>query len=228
MNLRPLAAVLVPLLIALTSCGDDGGKGDGAPDDVLATAKKTLDDTSGVHLVLETPEMPKGVSGVTKADGIANHQPAFEGSIDLVYSGIEATVKLTAVDGLVYAVLPFTTKYNEVDPKDYNAPDPAALMATEGGISSWLTEATDVQKGEQTRDGNDVLTTYTGTLAGSAVVSAIPSANEKSEFDATFTIDDEGKLRTASVTGEFYKGDPELTYDVTFTEYGTEKEITKP
>jgi len=229
MNARPIAAVLVALLVALTACSDDGGTGDGAaPTDVLATAKKTLDDTSGVHLVLETPEMPKGVSGVTKADGIANHQPAFEGSIDIVYSGIEANVKLIAVGGLVYAVLPFTKDYNEVDPKDYNAPDPAGLMSTDRGISSWLTEATDVKEGKRTRDGEDVLTSYDGNLAGSAVIAAIPSANADAEFDATFTIDDEGKLRTASVTGEFYKGKPELTYNVTFSDYGTEKEITKP
>ncbi len=226
---RLLAAALVPLVVGLTACSG-GGKGDGTPDDVLSIAKQTLDATSGVHLLLETPEMPKGVSGVTKAEGIATHQPAFEGSIEIVYAGFRGKIPVTAVGGAVYAVLPFDprTKYSEIDPKDYNAPDPAALMDPTGGISSWLTKATDVQKGDQVRDGADILTSYDGRLEGAAVVSAIPSADDTAQFKATFTIDEDGTLRTASVTGPFYKGKAELTYNVTLTEYGTEKDITKP
>lgn len=225
---RMTAATLVALALAVSACSGGGGTAEGTPADVLAAAKQTLDDTTGVRLRLETPELPKGVSGVVKADGIANHQPAFEGSIDIVYSGFTATVPVTAVDGVVYAILPFTKKYVEVDPSDYGAPDPAALMDPTSGVSSWLTAATDIVKGDQVRDGADVLTSYHGTLAGSSVVSAIPSADDKGAFDATFTIDQDGKLRTASLTGAFYKGKPELTYNVTFTEYRTQKDIKAP
>jgi lipoprotein LprG len=224
-----VAPVVLGLVLGggLTACsGDDGTGGD--PDKVLSTAKKKLDETPGVHLELETPELPDGVSGLVKADGIATHQPAFEGKIDVVYSGITATVPVTAVDGVVHAVLPFTEDYVEVDPADYGAPDPAALMDPDSGISAWLTAATGVSEGDKTREGGDVLSTYRGTLAGSTVAKSIPSADEGGEFDATFKIDEDGLLRTASLTGAFYAGEPELTYDITLTDYGTEKEITAP
>jgi lipoprotein LprG len=162
---------------------------------------------------------------VVKADGIATHQPAFEGDIDLLYSGFTGTVPVTAVGGVVCAVLPFTEDYVDVDPAEYGAPDPAALMDPDSGVSAWLTATTGLDEGAQVRDGADVLSTFAGTLGGSAVASAIPSADSSAEFDATFSVDDDGRLRTASVTGPFYKGKPELTYDVTFTEYGTEKDI---
>jgi lipoprotein LprG len=211
----------------LSACSGDNSSG-GDPGKVLATAKQKLDDTPGVHLKLETPKLPDGVSGLVKADGVATHQPAFEGKIDVVYSGITATVPVTAVDGVVHAVLPFTEDYVEVDPADYGAPDPAALMAPDTGISSWLTAATGVEEGDKTREGGDVLSTYHGTLAGSTVAKSIPSADKNGEFEATFEIDKEGLLRTASLTGAFYEGDPELTYDITLTDYGTEKEIEAP
>jgi lipoprotein LprG len=228
MKTRALAAALVPLLIAVGACSGGGGKGDGKPGDVLASAKKALDSTSGVRLQLTTPQMPKGVSGVTKADGIATHDPAFMGDIDIVYSGLKVSIKVIATGGVVYAVLPYTTKYVEVTPSDYNAPDPAGLMDPDAGISGWLTKATDVAKDKSVRDGNEVLTSYTGKLNGAAIVSAIPSADDKGSYDAIFTIDSKGRLRKATVTGAFYKGKPKLTYDVTITDYGTKKDIKAP
>jgi lipoprotein LprG len=225
---RVAAVSLAALALAVSGCSGGGGEGDGDPDAVLTAAKEKLDDTTGVRLQLETPELPEGIAGVVNAEGVANHQPAFEGSIDIVYSGITGTVPVTSVDGTVYAVLPFTQDYAEVDPSEYGAPDPAGLMDPDSGVSSWLTAATGMEKGEQVRDGDDVLTSYDGTLAGAAVAGAIPSADDEAEFDATFTIDEDGRLRTASLTGPFYEGEPELTYDVTLTEYGTEKNITAP
>jgi lipoprotein LprG len=234
MSLRaavPIGAVALALSFVMagtTGCSQDGGAGDGDPDTVLKAAQDKLDATSGVRLQLETPGLPDGVAGVAGADGIATHQPAFKGEIDIVYSGFTGTVPVTSVDGTVYAVLPFTLDYAEIDPAEYGAPDPATLMDPESGVSSWLTAATDMEKGDQVRDGDDVLTSYDGTLAGSIVAAAIPSADEEAEFDASFSIDEDGRLRTASVSGPFYAGEPELTYDITFTEYGTDEEISAP
>jgi len=227
---RLLAAVALAAVSTLAGCsGSDNSSGDEpSPVEVMAVAKQQLDETSGVRLHLQTPELPKEISGVVKADGIANHQPAFEGTIDLVYSGFTGTVPVISVDGVVHAILPFTDKYVEVNPSEYGAPDPAALMDPATGVSSWLTEATDLELGNRVRDGSDLLTSYDGTLAGSSVVAAIPSADGTGQFDARFTVDDDGRLRTASLTGLFYKGKPELTYNVTFTEYDTEKDITAP
>lgn len=224
---RVLAPLALATALVLAGCSGPGGSGAAkpTPDEVLAKAKQLLDDTSGVRLQLETPQLPKEISGVVKADGIATHQPAFEGTIDLLYSGFTGTVPVTAVDGMVCAVLPFTEDYVDVDPAEYGAPDPAALMDPDSGVSPWLTATAEVEEGAQVRDGADVLSTFDGTLGGRAVASAIPSADRSADFDATFSIDEDGRLRTASVTGPFYQGKPELTYDVTFTEYGTEKDI---
>jgi lipoprotein LprG len=226
---RPFVAALLAAVLVTSGCSkDDDGGTQLTPAQAMAEAKKALDETSGVHLELLTPALPDGVSGVVKADGIANHQPAFVGTIDLVYSGFTGTVPVTSVDGVVYAILPFTNKYVDVDPADYGAPDPADLMDPATGVSSWLTQATGLVEGDQVRDGADLLTSYHGTLAGSAVVRSIPSADGTGDFDATFTLDVDGRLRSASLTGVFYKGKPALTYVVTITQYATQKDITAP
>src|SRR3712207_3147645 len=138
------------------------------------------------------------------------------------------TVPVVAVGGTVHAKLPLTTQYAEIDPAEYGAPDPARLMATEGGISAWLTEATGLQEGEQTRQGEAVLTTYTGTVPGEAVTSVIPSADPTADFDATFEVDDEDRLVEALVTGPFYGSAGDVAYTVSLSEYGTDEEITAP
>lgn len=225
---RPFFAFALAAVLLASGCGRDGGGAKVPPAQAMAEAKQELDETPGVHLSLITPALPDGVSGVVKADGIANHQPAFEGTIDLIISGFTGTVPVTSVDGVVYAVLPFTKKYVEVNPADYGAPDPAQLMDPDNGVSSWLTEATDLVQGDQVRDGSDVLTSYHAALAGSVVVKAIPSADPAGDFDATFTLDVDGRLRAASLTGVFYKNKPPLTYVVTLTQYATQKDITAP
>lgn len=225
---RRLSLLLAPVLLALVACSGSDQKTTEDPTEVLAAAKSTLDQTSGIEFSLTTPELPKDVSGVTKATGTGTHQPGFAGDIALLYSGISANVAVLAVGGKVWAVLPFTSKYAPIDPADYNAPDPAMLMDPDQGLSSWLTAATDVKKGEQTRDGSDVLTTYTGSVPGAVVAGSIPSADKSASFDAVFSIDSDGRLRVASLTGPFYAGKTPLTYDVTISKYDVAKTVTAP
>ena len=169
---RAASALLAAALTAfsLTACssdGGDGGKDDATPEEVLAAAKTTLDETSGVHLTLSTEDLPDGVTGVEKAEGVGTHAPAFEGSITVVLSGQAFEVPVVAVDDKVYVQLPLTTGYQDVDPAEYGAPDPARLMSTDAGFSSLLPATTDVEKGDSVRGGADnkeVLTEYTGTV----------------------------------------------------------------
>jgi lipoprotein LprG len=231
LDTRWAAALLAPaLLLATAACsGDDGGSGGGdSTEEVLASAKKSLDDTSGVNIALTTDKLPPGVDGVVEATGTGTHAPAFDGSIKVVVNNLNVDVPVVAVQGAVYAKLPFTTTFAEIDPSDYGAPDPADLMDPENGISGWLTAAEDVEKGEQTRDGDQVLTSYTGTLPGSAVAGVIPSADKKADFDATFEIDDEGRLVTADVKGPFYGSKGDVDYEITLSSYGTDKDIKAP
>jgi lipoprotein LprG len=222
------AAVLTAL--ALTSCTDaSSSAGDESPEDVLAAAKAKLDETSGVNLTLTTDDLPSDVTGVEKASGIGTHDPAFDGSITVVLSGQAFEVPVVSVDDKVYVQLPLTPGWQDIDPGDYGAPDPARLMSDDAGFSSLLPATTDVEKGDSVRGGSDnseVLTEYTGTVSGDVVKNVIPTAS--GDFDATYTISDDGELREADLTGVFYKDSDSMTYTVTFDDYGTDKDITAP
>lgn len=226
---RALAVVAAVALGVPAGCADDStGTEDQAPEQVLAGAKTKLDQTPGVTLGLTTPELPEGVQGVLSATGVGTHAPAFEGTIKAVVNGVSVDVPVVAVADTVYAKLPFTKKYVPIDPADYGAPDPSQLMATEGGISSWLTAIEQPTEGDQVRDGEAVLTTYTGTLPGDAVASVIPSADTTADFDTTLLIDPEGRLSSADISGPFYGDQGTVDYTVDISDYGTDKTITEP
>jgi lipoprotein LprG len=218
------------LLLFATACGGgEGGSDDTPPEDVLAAAKVTLDETSGVHLTLETDNLPDGVTGVEEAVGVATHAPAFEGTITVNLLGQAVEVPVVAVDDTVYAELPFTTGFQDVDPGDYGAPDPAQLMNPAAGLSTLLSETSDLEQGESVRGGDDnseVLTEYSGTVSGDVMENVIPTAT--GEFDVVYTITDDDELRTARLTGVFYADSEPMSYTVTFEDYGTEKDITAP
>jgi len=223
-----LAAGAAALTLTLGACTAGSEEAEERPEDVLAAAKGHLDETSGVRVLLETVQLPPKVEGIVRAAGVGNHSPAFEGDLKVAAGGVQFDVPVVAAEGKVLAKLPFTTDFVEVNPADYSAPDPAALMAAEGGLSSLLTAATDVEKGDEVRSGEDVLSSYTGVLPGDSVVAIIPGADAASDFAATFTIDEEDRLREAVLTGQFYPDTEEMTYTVTFEEYGTTADITLP
>lgn len=220
-------ALVVPLAL-LAGCSGNDDKAEVSPSTTLAAAKKNLDATSGVRIGLVTAALPKGVSGLLSADGIGTHDPAFDGKIKVSVSGVTADATVVAVNGKVFAKLPFTSKFVPIDPGDYGAPDPADLMNNEGGLSSLLTAATGVKQGDQVREGKTVLSSYTATVPGKAVASVIPSATPSADFDATFTVGDADQLAKAVLRGPFYPKAKDVTYTITFDDYGTKKNITAP
>jgi lipoprotein LprG len=223
-----LAVVALASAFTLSSCSGDDASADASAEERLAAAKQHLDDTSGVNISLATDKLPTGVNGLLSAQGVGTHAPAFEGSIKVAASGITADADVVAVDDVVYAKLPFTTKFVKIDPADYGAPDPADLLSAEGGLSSLLTAAEDVEAGDEVRDGDAVLSEFTATVPGEAVAAVIPSASADADFDATFTLDDSDQLAEVVLTGPFYPDAGDITYTVSFAEYGTEKDIRAP
>ncbi|MCW2832876.1 MAG: hypothetical protein JWN68_829 [Nocardioides sp.] len=229
----PLALVLAGSL-ALTACAGGGEKkvtDDQSPEEVLSAAATTLKEAEGVNLTLSTTDLPEGINGITKAAGVATNAPAFEGTITVVFAGQSVEVPVVAVDGVVHAVLPFTDgAYQDIDPGDYGAPDPASLISAESGFSSLLGVTTDLEEGESVRGGADndeVLTTFTGTVPGAAMKKVIPSSAGKT-FDAEYLVSDDGELRQAVLTGVFYPKSEAMTYTVDFADYGTSKDIVAP
>jgi lipoprotein LprG len=226
-----LALVTLPLLALVACSGDDppAATEEATPAEVMALAKKTLDETSGVRLDLRTDEVPAGVSGVSAATGVGTHAPAFDGTLTVVLAGQAFDVPVIAVDGTVFAQVPLTPGWQDVDPADYAAPDPLQLMSTDAGLSSLLTQTTDLEEGESVRGGennDEILTEYTGTLPSSVVTNVIPSAS--GDFDATYTVTDGGELRTVALNGVFYPDTDPITYTIGFDDYGIEPDITAP
>lgn len=222
-------ALLATML--LVGCSDDGGSvAEGrTPEEVLELAKTTLDETSGVSLSLTTDDLPDGVTGVTRATGVGTHAPAFEGTITVVLGGANVDVPVVAIDGKVYAQIPFTPGWSDVDPAEYGAPDPARLLSTDEGFSSLLPATEGVEEGDSVRGGTDnkeVLTEYTGTVPGDVVSNVIPTA--EGDFEATYTVTAEGELREAVLTGAFYPGVESMTYTIELDDYGSNPEISAP
>jgi lipoprotein LprG len=230
MPARPLALLAAGALLVLTGCTEDAAPAEGeSPEDVLAQAKQVLDDTSGIRLSLDADELPPGVSAVSGAEGVGTHAPAFDGTLDVVLAGSEFEVPVIAVDGTVYAQVPLAPGWQDVDPAEYGAPDPAQLMSTDAGFSSLLPATEGVEQGESVRGGEnneEVLTEYTGTVPGEVVGNVIPSAS--GEFDATYTITDGGELRTVVLTGVFYPDTSPMTYTIAISDYGSEPSISAP
>ena len=148
----------------------------------MTSAKKKFDDASSVHIALSTKSTPSAGNGVLGATGDVTHDPAFKGDVKVVLGGLTATVPITAIGGKVYAKLPLQTKYAVIKPSEYGAPDPASFADPDKGLSSLLTQIDGLKKGKQTRDGDQILTTYTGTLPGKAVKQIIPSADSGSTY----------------------------------------------
>lgn len=231
--LAPVAALA--LAATLSACtgddtdGDGGGGGDDtSAEDVLAAAGDTLGETSGLQLDLTTSDLPEGVTGLTGASGVVTSAPAFEGSITVALSGNPVQVPVVAVDDVVYAQLPLTPGFQPVDPAQYGAPDPAQLLAADGGFVALLEQTTDLEDSGEERNPDDpsqVLRTIAGTVPGSAVESVIPSA--EGDFEASYGFED-GELRTADLTGVFYPDTDSMTYSLRFTGYGTEQDVTAP
>jgi lipoprotein LprG len=227
-----LAAVVgIGLVATLSACsGDSSSAGSGeSPTQVLASAKKALDATSGVTLALSTDHLPSGVTGVEKAQGVATHAPAFDGSITVVLNGQPFEVPVISTGGKVYVKLPLTPKWQDIDPGDYGAPDPAQMLSPDQGFSSLLTATTAVRKGKSVRGGTDnkeILTEYSGSVSGTQVKHILPGAS--GDFDATYTVTSDDQLRSAELTGVFYPHSDPMTYTVTFDDYGTTKQITAP
>jgi lipoprotein LprG len=236
-----LRLVVAPLIlglaaVGLSACTDDSGKDGGgedqaSPEEVLAAAKKTLDETSGVSISLTTDDLPGGVTGITSATGTGVHPSAFEGTFKLSVSGLPADAEVIAVDGTTYAknslLLP---DWTPIDPSDYGAPDPAKLMDPDSGFSGLLAAATEVKAGKTVRGGEDnkeIFTEYTGTIASEAVEALVPTA--EGAFAFNYSISDDDELREAVLKGAFYGEDEgDVTYTLTLDDYGIEKEITAP
>jgi len=229
---RRAAAALVAVAaisVAVAGCGGSSEKKGGEdPQAVMTEAKKQFDDASSVHLAMATDSLPTEGNAVLGANGTLTDQPAFKGDVKVLFSGFNTTIPVVAVDGKVYAKIPLTPKFAAIDPSAYGAPDPAGFADPDTGISGLLLKIEDLKETGQKRVGKQVITTYSGTLPGDLVAPIIPSADASGTYQVVVGIDEDGRVATLKVTGDFFSGSGDVTYDLVFTDYDEAVTVTAP
>lgn len=228
---RKLPGLLVGAcaLLVLASCGGDETAD--PPEDLtgrLANAKQSLDEAASIEFSMTTDDLPSGVDGLLSANGVGTHAPAFQGKVQVSAAGASISADLISVGGDVYAKIGFVPAYVPLDPADYGAPDPAALLDPETGVSTFLTVTEGVSGGDQSRDGEEVLTTISGTLPGETVQSLFPSADASADFEVEYRLRDDDVLRTAVIAGPFYPSADDVTYSLSLEPSDEAVEITPP
>jgi len=183
----------------------------------LSAARTTIDEAETVDISLATKSLPDGVTGLLSATGQGNHSPAFKGKVKVVTGGSTLSADVVSAEGTLKAKTSFSPLYLEIDPASLKAPDPAALLDPETGVTQILDQTETLKAGDESRDGSDVLTTITGTLPGSLVRTIIPSADAKQTFDVKYRLTDDDELRDATLTGPFYPEGGDVTYTVKLT-----------
>jgi lipoprotein LprG len=209
--LLAIAAVLV-----LAGCGGSDGKKTDTSElgQRLHAARKTIDAAKTIDISLTTKSLPDGVTGLQSAIGQGNHSPAFKGKVKVVSGGSTIGADVVSGGGTVKAKMSFSPIYLKIDPASLKAPDPAALLDRDDGVTQILDKTKGLKDGGKSRDGSDVLTTIGGTLPGSLVRTIIPSADAGATFTVKYRLTDDDVLRDASLTGPFYPDAGKVTYTV--------------
>jgi lipoprotein LprG len=225
MNRRPVL-LAAAALIALTGCkGGDSPSSDQSPDERMAEAKQSFDAAEYIAFTLASADLPPDIDGLLSAEGTGTHAPAFDGEVK-VQTDFDITAPLVAVDDDVYVKLPFSS-WSTIDPAAYGAPDPAQLLADDGGISSLFTATEGLEAGDEKRDGETVLTNIDGTIPGESVRQVFPSAGTD-DFDVIYTLTDANDIDGIEITGPFYEGSEDVTYSIDLNLDGDPVEIEAP
>lgn len=228
-----LRAVVVAMLLAAGAGSCTGSAPSPGPDEPsaaqrLAAAKAKVDAAPSMHLALTSKDLPPQVTGIVSADGWGAHPPAFTGSFQMTVRGTPTGTDVIAVDGVVYARLPFVGRFARVDPQTLGAPDPARLFDPGSGLTSLLLATSDPATAGQTRRGSEVLTAVRGGLDGARIAQLFGVGDPAGRYAVVYGLTDPaGELRTVELTGPFFAG-AVSTYSLTLDRYGEPVDIRAP
>ena len=222
-----MAIVLAASVLA--GCGQSEDKADEkSPTEVMEQAKKNFDDASSVHISLNTDSVPSSGDGVLGATGDVTDAPAFKGDVKVLFQGFPAELPVTAVDGKVYAKLPFRGKHRAHRPGGLRRPEPRRLRRPREGplLAAHRPPGPEEGQGDEGRrhDPDDLH----GHPAGCRGQADHPERRRQAELRDEVGVDDKGYARTVKVTGSFFAGNDDVTYDVKFSEYDKGVKITAP
>jgi LppX_LprAFG lipoprotein len=226
----PLLALAVLALPGLSACSSDGGdQKEETATELLARAKTTLDEASSAHFVLDSEGAPDSGTVLVGGKGDIARPASFEGTLKVLALGSTLDLEVISVDGTVYAQLPFTSSFSEVDPAAFGFGDPGALLDPETGISQFLAEAESATMGEERRVDGEVVREVTAKVPGDLVDQVLTSADPSTPVKARFSIATEsGELRRAELTGPFFEEDKDATFTLDLSDFGADVEITAP
>ena len=232
MSLRRLGLPLVLASVVIGCSGSPTEDGEPAPEtaaELLARAKTTLDETSSVHFVLTSEGVPSDATTVVGGEGDLARPSSFQGTLQVQAVGQSLDLQVVSVEGAVYAQLPFTTGFSEIDPATFGFSDPGTLLDPDTGISRFLTEAEEAEFGDERRVDGEVVQEVTARVPGEVVAEILSNENPSEPVDARFAIEEEsGELRRAELTGPFYSQGEDATYVLELSDFGADVEISPP
>jgi lipoprotein LprG len=222
--LLALAALVVPVL-----AGCSGGSEEESAPDLLAHAKHTLDETKSLHFVLDSEGAPETGTELVGGEGDIARPASFEGTLKVLALGSTLDLDVVSVDGTVWAQLPFTSSFSEIDPAQFGFGDPGALLDPGTGISQLLGKAESAALGEERRVDGKVVREVTAELPGELVEQILTSEDPSQPVRARFSIAVEsGELLRAELTGPFYTAGDDATFTLELSDFGADVEITAP
>ncbi|MCZ2857374.1 LppX_LprAFG lipoprotein [Blastococcus sp. VKM Ac-2987] len=224
----------VPLLaLALFAAPVLGGCGSDEPEesatDLLDRAKQTLDEAESAHFVLDSEGAPTTGTVLVGGEGDIARPASFDGTLQVLALGSTLDLAVVSVDGTVYAQLPFTSGFTEIEPAQFGFGDPGDLLDPETGISQLLAEAGSAELGEERRVDGEVVREVTAELPGDLVEQVLASEDPSQPVQARFSVAaDSGELRRAELTGPFFADGEDATYILELSDFGADVEITAP
>lgn len=222
-----LLAWAVGLTLLISGCS--GGASGVSAEQQLAEAQTKIEHAEAITISLTSADVPSNVDGVQAATGTAvmdGDLIKFEGEFQGKVSGVAAKVAILAIGDDTYMKL-FTPDYEPVVLSTLGVPNPAGFFLPETGLASLLASTTDLNVGEQVREGDDVLTEITGKLSGDKVNALLNLGEADQSFDVTYGLTEDNELRTVVLSGEFWKGTVS-SYTMLLTDYGVVVPIEVP
>jgi lipoprotein LprG len=221
--------VPVAILLALTVAVGCGGGKSSNPQDLIATAKTTLDSTAGVHFDLTSTGAPQSGTVLVGGSGDVARPDGFTGTLKVSRSGLQFTIEVVSVGGTVYIKPPLVPVFAKADPKAYGFSDPGKLLDPSTGISQLLAELTSMKSAGQDRFHSEVLDEVAVTLPGSAVEQVLTSADPAKPVTGKLGIARKtGELRRAVLTGPFLDKNVQTTFTIVLDHYGQHPTISAP
>lgn len=229
MHKRALAAMITGAAMTLAACGGgSSGSTTAEAQSLLQQAKVAIDNAPALHFAVTTSGAPSssGIS-IKSGEGDLQRPDKLRGSFTVSDGGLTAAVKVAAAGGKFYAELPFTSSFTQTNPGSFGVANPAQLISPTGGLSSILTDATNVMAAGETRLNGELLATITGSVPGSDIT-VLPDQNPSVPVAIKAEVDTSShQLRQITLTGPIETKTPS-SFIVTLTNYGENIQLGNP